>query len=232
MNDKVLASLKYRGRAKTYIMGLYLLGALSRNVVIGIIVLGTGLLIWLFYRRSKISDDCFLAPHDIAGVTQLLKSLAPIEIRSKGLRLAKVQHKRRYKGIRSRHPFLIISSDSDTLILTPKRFWSNLDGVLSSGPTSDLDLEIDDFETYTRTPTDGDEILGSTWRHSTKNGERDYRYKDNVELFDIRRYSLTIELKNDQCWVIGDWTKPVAASVVDMAARALDASVAAPTPDL
>ena len=100
----------------------------------------------------------------------------------------------------SKYPFLAISGLTGFLILTPVTYWSYLDGKYSSGKTKEIGVDIFCYEEKTFEPRESDEIISETWDHSTKSGERDYRYKDNSVLYEVFRYGVTLLLQDESEW--------------------------------
>jgi hypothetical protein len=108
-----------------------------------------------------------------------------------------------FKRVRAISPFVIIAGETGFLILTPLRYWSFLDDNYSSGKTKKIGLESFYYEHKLTSPQLTDEILQETWKHSTKSGDRDLRYKDNINVFLVRRYGVTLRLEDGSKWELG-----------------------------
>lgn len=105
-------------------------------------------------------------------------------------------------------PFLTISGNTGFVLITPKRYWSFLDGNYSSGETNRIKVEYLQVEEKVLLPNDEDEIVGEGWEHTTKSGERDLRYNGNREVYFVQRYVIVLRLQNKSKWKLGDFRKP------------------------
>jgi hypothetical protein len=114
-----------------------------------------------------------------------------------------IKYIRKFRRIRAPIPFIAISTEDNFLILTPVRYWSFLDGEYSYGDTNKLDFECFKYEVKLTSPRSRDEILQETWKHATKSGDRDMRYKDNFSASLIQRYGVTLLLQDGPKWEFG-----------------------------
>lgn len=114
-----------------------------------------------------------------------------------------IEYVRKFKRIRAPIPFIAISTEDNFLILTPVRYWSFLDGEYSCGDTNKLDFECFKYEVKLTSPRSHDEILQETWKHATKSGDRDMRYKDNFSASLVQRYGVTLILQDGSKWEFG-----------------------------
>lgn len=114
-----------------------------------------------------------------------------------------IEYARKFKRIRSPIPFIAISTEDNFLILTPARYWSFLDGEYSCGDTNKLDFECFKYEVKLTSPRSHDEILQETWKHATKSGDRDMRYKDNFSASLVQRYGVALLLQDGSKWEFG-----------------------------
>jgi DnaJ-domain-containing protein 1 len=107
---------------------------------------------------------------------------------------------RKFKRVRASTPFALISGESGFLILTPVRYWSYLDEKYSCGDTKEIGFELFYYAQKLTSPRSSDEILQETWKHATKSGDRDMRYKDNINAYLVQRYGATMLLKSGPKW--------------------------------
>lgn len=114
-----------------------------------------------------------------------------------------IEYVRKFKRIRAPVPFIAISTEDNFLILTPLRYWSFLDREYSCGDTNKLDFECFKYEVKLTSPRPYDEIVRETWRHATKSGDRDMRYKDNFSASLVQRYGVALILENGSKWEFG-----------------------------
>jgi hypothetical protein len=108
-----------------------------------------------------------------------------------------------FKGVKSDQSFVVLSGRTGFLIISPLRYWSRLNGIYSSGNTKEITVETFYYEATVTTPGPDDEIYEKTWEHATKSGERDFRYRDNQEVYLVRRYGVTLGLQNKSKWELG-----------------------------
>lgn len=114
-----------------------------------------------------------------------------------------IKYVRKFKRVRAPIPFIAISAEDRFLILTPVRYWSFLDGEYSCGYTKKLDFECFKYKDKLTSPRPHDEILQETWKHATKSGDRDMRYKDNFSALLVQRYGVALILENGSKWELG-----------------------------
>jgi DnaJ-domain-containing protein 1 len=114
-----------------------------------------------------------------------------------------IEYVRKFKRVRAPIPFIAISTEDNFLILTPVRYWSFLDGEYSCGDTNKLDFECFKYEVKLTSPRSHDEILQETWKHATKSGDRDMRYKDNFSASLVQRHGVALILQNGSKWEFG-----------------------------
>ena len=108
-----------------------------------------------------------------------------------------------FRGVRAQEKFLVLSTGTSFLIISPLRYWSYLDGTHSSGNTNKIKVEPFYYETSVILPNPDDEIIGERWEHATKSGERDLRYRENREVYLVHRYGVTLRLQNKSKWELG-----------------------------
>lgn len=118
-----------------------------------------------------------------------------------------IEYVRKFKRVRAPIPFIAISAEDRFLILTPVRYWSFLDGEYSCGDTKKLDFECFKYEDKLTLPRPQDEILQETWKHATKSGGRDLRYKDNFSASLVQRYGVALLLQSGSKWEFGGLRK-------------------------
>lgn len=114
-----------------------------------------------------------------------------------------VGYVKQFKRVRASIPFIVISEETGFLILTPVRYWSFLDERYSSGDTKEIGLERFYCEQKLTTPRPSDEILQETWKHATRSGDRDMRYKDNMSATLVQQYGVTLLLQDGSKWELG-----------------------------
>jgi hypothetical protein len=107
---------------------------------------------------------------------------------------------RNFKRVRASTPFIVIAGETGFLILTPARYWSYLDEKYSTSDTKEIGLESFYYEQKLTSPRPADEILQETWKHATKAGDRDLRYKDNISASLVHRYGVTLLLQDESKW--------------------------------
>jgi len=115
----------------------------------------------------------------------------------------RIKSVRQFKRLRATTPFIAISGKTGFLILTPMTYWSFLDAEYAAGETKTITLERFYYEDTITSPRPSDEILQETWKHATKTGDRDLRYKDNISASLVRRYGVTLVLQNAAKWELG-----------------------------
>ena len=69
------------------------------------------------------------------------------------------------------------------------------------GDVTAIGIEVFSIIDRVKRPRSDDEVVGSTWYHATKRGERDLRYRDNWELWMVRRYVVELAFRDDR-WAI------------------------------
>jgi hypothetical protein len=106
-------------------------------------------------------------------------------------------------SVRAHNPFVFITGNSGFLIITPLRYWSYFDESYSSGDTSKINVDAFYYDTSTFLPHREDEVISKAWEHATKSGERDFRYRENREIYLVRRYGVTLNLDNGSKWELG-----------------------------
>ena len=168
---------------------------------------------WLFSSSIEIDEvnfvsnpEFFSALHlleQVQNLTHFNKEDAEIETTGDPTVFIKVECTTKFKKVRASAPFVVFSGSTGFLLLTPVKYWSCLDGLFSIGKTKQLIISNFFYDSKTERPDQTDEIIGQSWIHTTKSGERDFRYKDNDTIYLIRKYGVTLHLQNNTAWEFG-----------------------------
>jgi len=90
--------------------------------------------------------------------------------------------------------FLQIEKFGFLWLLTPKTYWLQDGFSVVRGNTAEIEVETVFRDVGREKPRWKSEIVGQTWRHATKNGERDYRFKDNYQIPIVRDWIAMLHL--------------------------------------
>ena len=163
----------------------------------------------LFVGRYRLpNDECESNP-DFAGQAKLLTecfathTYVPLDIRQDVREDAalKIERRRRFRGLRSKKAFVVIHDAEVYLIVTARSYWVWYARKLRFGAIGSLGIDVVEWTEDVEDVDLGDEIVAKTWRHSTKTGKRDLRYKRNSEIFEVRRHGVTLTF-DDFAWTI------------------------------
>ena len=104
-------------------------------------------------------------------------------------------------GLRAERAFLAVEAAGILLVVTPRSYWLQRGGDVRHGEASGIGVGLFDITETVRMPRADDEVLGSTWLHATKRGERDLRYRDNHRLYEVRRHGIELAFGGER-WTI------------------------------
>ena len=167
-----------------------------------------GLIFWIWYAatRVRIGASHFAGAPDFGTAAQRLASEFPALHRYVGnafQEVLEVRYTRKFKRIRAERELLVLSRQSDSLIIAPATYWSMLDGQASIGLTPDVQIKPFAHELRSTQLGEQDEVLDESWQYATKTGDRDLRYKDNYEVYVVRRFGFEIRLQDGTRWRFG-----------------------------
>lgn len=161
---------------------------------------------WIVMRifgRYRLPEESFSEIKDNyakAGKTLAKSELsyANIHVRSdtsSGQHETKIKFKKSTRGIKAKKPFLYVKCGSSRFIATNKTYWLKFEGKTLSGNTANIQLVAFDYYTVVDDDRQDDEVVGSVWKYATKNGERDWRFKDNQEMYRVCRKGLSLHIE-------------------------------------
>ena len=107
------------------------------------------------------------------------------------LKVKLVKHCDRIKCDRE---FLQIEKLGYLWLLTPKTYWIQDGFSVVRGNTDEIEVETVYRDVGREKPRWKAEIVGQTWRHATKNGDRDYRFKNNYQIPIVRDWIAVLRM--------------------------------------
>ncbi|MBN9085109.1 MAG: hypothetical protein J0I16_26665 [Rhizobiales bacterium] len=160
------------------------------------------LVIQRIYGRYRLPEETFseVKPEYLKAGKALAKAelaYANVHKRSEASsdeHATKIKFKRSTRGIRAKKPFLYVKCDSSRFIATNKTYWLKCGDNTLSGNTADITMVEFKYDAIVEDDRPDDEVVGSVWQYATKNGERDWRFKDNQEMYRVRRKGLTLQI--------------------------------------
>ncbi|BCB22369.1 hypothetical protein [Bosea sp. ANAM02] len=90
--------------------------------------------------------------------------------------------------------FLRIEKFGFLWLLTPKTYWIQDGFSVVRGNTDEIEVETVCRDVGREKPRWKAEIVGQTWRHATKNGDRDYRFKNNYQIPIVRDWIAVLRM--------------------------------------
>ena len=211
-NDAFTKALRRRANRRTYatvVVGISLILLVSAPGGGGYFLAGIAVaaLVMMFYGRGRIDSGNFETTSDFFEALRHFGQLKALQHFNHGEDVT-CHATNNFKGMIAPHQMLVIDSPSRTLWLTPARYWMAIGSNCSMGETRSISASSFLYREKTGSPRKGDTIHGETWQYATKSGDRDHRYKDNYQVYEVERYGLEIHFRNDLKWQIGGMQKP------------------------
>lgn len=202
MSDPVLRQLWWRQKRGLYFLVTLLVSIALTFFLNPIFIFASFLGIAIFFpTRARISEDNFTDTKELSLAADIIDAIQRGGHVGFGSEL-KLFSKPSFHGIRSRHRFLIVHAHTGTLLITSRRYWSRLGNAYSSGEMKAVKMTAFEADRLTETAAKTDDVVAQKWRHTTKFGERDLRYKDNPDAFVVRRYGVALNLADGSAWEI------------------------------
>ncbi|CAH1691406.1 conserved hypothetical protein [Hyphomicrobiales bacterium] len=96
--------------------------------------------------------------------------------------------------IKCSREFLEIEKLGFIWLVTPKTYWIQNGFSVTRGDTAKIEMETVFRDVGREKPRWKSEIVGQTWHHATKNGDRDYRFKNNYQIPIVRDWIAVVHL--------------------------------------
>lgn len=96
--------------------------------------------------------------------------------------------------IKCSREFLEIEKLGFIWLVTPKTYWIQNGFSVTRGLTAKIEVETLSRDVGREKPRWKSEIVGRTWHHATKNGDRDFRFKNNYQIPIVRDWIAVVRL--------------------------------------
>ena len=215
-SDRVLLHFQYRQRRHVFARAIIIISGLAAIVLWWhswvIIISGVATIFlwwypWLvgffvigiiyFPRRVSLDASDFQNNEVFSAAAERIKNFRYQDFNhASSLRIG-LQNS--FKGVTATTPFLIFYGQSGFLIITPVRYWSEIDHIYSTGKTRNLAAKGFWYEEKVPQPATEEKVIKETWEHATKSFDRDFRFKDNKPMYLVHRYGVSnLRLERNQ----------------------------------
>lgn len=152
--------------------------------------------------------------HEIDRLTKALKNS------EEGKELA-VKRRTSSHGVKSALGMLEFSKFGFLWLLTPSSYWIQFGLSSDKGSVEEIEIEALHRDVAREKPHRKAEIVGETWHHATKDGLRDYRFKDNYTIPIVREWYAAVHLPTGQTLEFSCRTEADADAIVEQFKRVL-----------
>jgi uncharacterized protein len=195
--NSIIIALRRRGWRKSlglFVVTLAVIAVFAGSDEVAVFVLLTGGWSALFFLgRSELAEVFFLNNKNFEQGALLLNEHRILYDHENEQRVG-IRFGKRWQGISAPERFLVLNGNTMLIILTPQRWWIKINDGTSGGNTGEITWHGFNYQEQKTMWTGQEEIVGTTWMHSTKSGDRDYRYKYNPQVHLVQRYGVNVEL--------------------------------------